>query len=102
MLGSMYAEGEGVPQDYTEAVRWISLAAEQGNTYAQSALGLVYGNGQWVQQDYVQTHMWLSLAAAKLHNNALKARDLLAKEMTPADISKAQRLAREWLEKPRD
>ena len=28
-------------------------------------------------------------------------RDLLAKEMTPADISKAQRLAREWLEEHR-
>ena len=28
----------------------------------------------------------------------LKERDLVAKEMTPADISTAQRLVREWLE----
>ena len=28
-LGMMYANGEGVPQDYTEAKKWFGLAAEQ-------------------------------------------------------------------------
>ena len=27
-LGQMYRNGDGVPQDYTEAVRWWRLAAE--------------------------------------------------------------------------
>jgi TPR repeat protein len=27
----MYANGEGVPQDYAEAVKWYRKAAEQGN-----------------------------------------------------------------------
>ncbi|MBN4047960.1 SEL1-like repeat protein [bacterium AH-315-O15] len=26
----MYENGEGVPEDYTEAVRWYRLAADQG------------------------------------------------------------------------
>src|SRR5262245_44303695 len=29
-VGSMYAEGQGVPQDYQEAVKWYRLAAAQG------------------------------------------------------------------------
>ncbi|MDA0221360.1 MAG: tetratricopeptide repeat protein, partial [Proteobacteria bacterium] len=31
ILGVMYYEGTGVPQDYAEAVRWYRLAADQGN-----------------------------------------------------------------------
>ena len=30
-LGYMYATGEGVPQNDTEAVRWYRMAAEQGD-----------------------------------------------------------------------
>ena len=30
-LGLMYAEGEGVAQEYQEAAKWIRLAATQGN-----------------------------------------------------------------------
>jgi TPR repeat protein len=34
-LGIVYDTGKGVPQDYTEAVRWYRLAAEQGHASAQ-------------------------------------------------------------------
>ena len=37
-LGAMYRDGEGVLQDYKEAVRWFRLAAEQG--LAQGHLNL--------------------------------------------------------------
>ena len=36
----MYDNGEGVPQDYAEAVKWYRLAAEQGDARAQYNLGL--------------------------------------------------------------
>ena len=36
-LGSMYATGEGVPQDDGEAVKWYRLATEQGNASASAA-----------------------------------------------------------------
>ena len=98
-LGSMYGNGHGVPQDHAEAVKWYRLAAEQGNASAQFNLGLMYGNGEGVAQDYIQAHMWYNLAAARGDEIGRKNRDILAKRMTPADISKAQRLAREWLEK---
>ena len=42
--------------------------------------------------------MWFNLAAAQGDDFAQAARDGIAEQMTPADISEAQRLAREWLE----
>ena len=35
-LGFMYINGEGVPQDYQEALKWYSLAAEQGHADANT------------------------------------------------------------------
>ena len=32
-LGSMYARGQGVAQDYDEAVKWFSNAADRGDAY---------------------------------------------------------------------
>ena len=98
-LGSMYYRGKGVPQDYAEAVKWFRLAAEQGDPDAQLSLGAKYAKGEGVPQDYVLAHMWSNLAAAQGNEWARKKRDLVAKKMTPADISKAQKLAREWMEK---
>jgi len=98
-LGVMYGNGDGVPQDYAVAMKWYRLAAEQGIARAQYNLGIMYGNGKGVPQDYVQAHMWFNLAASKGNETGRKNRDIIAKKMTPADVSKAQRLAREWLEK---
>ena len=62
-LGSMYADGKGVPQDYQEAVKWYRLAAAQGNTPAQYSLGLAYERGQGVPQDYQEAVKWYRAAA---------------------------------------
>ena len=45
-LGLMYDNGEGVPEDDAEAVRWYRLAAEQGLAEAQSNLGFMYDKGE--------------------------------------------------------
>jgi TPR repeat protein len=102
-LGFAYADGQGVPQDYAEAVKWYRLAAEQGNAIAQYSLGFQYDKGQGVPQDYVQAHMWYNLAASRFsaseaehRNKAIKNRDIVARNMTPAQIAEAQKLAREW------
>ena len=62
-LGLMYDNGEGVPQDDAEAVRWYRLAAEQGNADAQVNLGVMYDVGQGVPQDYAEAVRWYRLAA---------------------------------------
>jgi len=62
-LGSMYAKGEGVPQNYKIAAKWFRLAAEQGNADAQYLLGARYIEGTGVRQDYTIAKKWLLLAA---------------------------------------
>ena len=99
-LGVAYDTGEGVPQDYAEAVRWYRLAADQGYAPAQYNLGISYATSEGVPLDWVAAHMWLSLAAAQAsaedRDRFAKARDAAAAEMTSKQIAEAQRLAREW------
>ncbi len=95
-LGLMSRRGEGVPQDYKEAVKLYRKAADQGNTDAQTNLGVMYANGWSVTRDYVQAHMWYNLAAAQGKKDTGELRDLLAKQMTRAQIAEAQKLARDW------
>ena len=100
-VGFMYYRGEGVPQNYIEAVKWFRAAAEQGFVSAQHDLGVMYLNGQGVTQDYVLAHMWFNLAASHTSKNedresVVKDRDSVASKMTPEQIAEAQKLAREW------
>ena len=92
----MYYNGQGVSQDYIEALKWRSNAAEQGDALAQAALGAAYEEGRGVPQDYVQAHMWLNLAAAAGDKKAAKLRDIIAAKLSPTELAEAQRLAREW------
>jgi TPR repeat protein len=62
-LGLAYANGEGVPQDYTEAARWYRKAADQGYARAQYNLGCSYTFGQGVVQDYVEAAKWYRKSA---------------------------------------
>ena len=98
-LALMYAQGEGVPQDDKTAVKWFRLAAKQGIARAQNNLGVMYANGKGVIQDNVYAHMWGNLSASNGYEIGGKLRDLVAKKMTPAHISAAQKLARECVRK---
>ena len=62
-LGSFYAQGLGVPQDYAEAVKWYRKAAKQGHAHAQCNLGMCYDQGQGVPQDYTEAVKWYHKAA---------------------------------------
>ena len=80
-------------------MNWYRLAAEQGDADAQYILGFMYHEGKGVIQDNVYAHIWWNIAASQGVKNATKKRDILAKKMTPADISKAQRLAQKCVKK---
>ena len=62
-LGLMYANGEGVKQDYFKAVEWFQKAADQGLAKAQYNLGDMYFYGQGVKQDYIKAVEWWQKAA---------------------------------------
>jgi hypothetical protein len=62
-LGAAYAFGDGVTQDYKEAVNLWLLSAKQGNAYAQYNLGVLYSQGQGVPQNYMEAVKYYRLAA---------------------------------------
>ena len=62
-LGRLYFLGQGVPQDYAQALTWFRRAADQGDAGAQFNLGVIYDNGQGVPQDYAQAGYWYRKAA---------------------------------------
>jgi uncharacterized protein len=94
-LGIINNEGRGKKQDFHEALKWFRLAAKREFPKAQFQLGDMYEKGKGVIQDYVQAHKWLNLAGANGYEDGRKARSLLEKRMTPAQIAEAQKLARE-------
>jgi uncharacterized protein len=57
-LGWLYANGQGVAQDYAKAHEWYEKAAEKGDPIAMGNLGLLYHNGQGVRQDYAKAREW--------------------------------------------
>jgi len=98
-IGVMYANGQGVPQDDIEAVKWHRKAAEQGLADAQNNLGVAYANGQGVPQDFSEAYVWYSLSAA--NNGPEKAttfRDLNRENLTPDQVAAAQKRAKELFE----
>ncbi len=106
-LGLMYYDGEGVPKDYQEAAKWWRKAAEQGLASAQNNLGNMYYYGKGVPKDYVLAYMWINLAVANsteedVSEQGVKRRDELEKNMTPEQITEAQRRSREWKPKGRN
>jgi hypothetical protein len=59
----------------------------------------MYGLGDGVIQDWVYAHMWGNLGASNGSEQGATVREVAAKNMTAADISTAQKLARECVRK---
>jgi TPR repeat protein len=62
-LGTMYAEGREVLQDYSSAMEWFRQAAAQGHPQAQAWLGTMYAQSQGVPRDYGKAITLLKQAA---------------------------------------
>lgn len=63
LIGYCYYAGEGVAQDYAQAVSWYRKAANKGSLLAQFNLAICYANGEGVAQDYNQATYWYRKAA---------------------------------------
>ena len=88
-----------MPQDYQEAVKWMTLASEQGNPQAQHNMAYLYYNGQGVKIDKVYAHMWASIASSQGFENSKGLLEALNKEMIPSQIQEAQSLTEECIKK---
>ena len=61
--GVLYANGQGLPQDYLQAAYWFRKAAEQGVFAAQNNLGVCYEKGLGVPKDQAEADKWFRKAA---------------------------------------
>ncbi len=61
-------------------------------------LGLIYSTGDGPSLDMVEAHKWFNLAALHGCMEAKTYRSELAEQMATAQILKAQRKARKWLQ----
>ena len=78
----MYFQGDGVPQDYAEAVKWYRKAAEQGDDVAQFKLGEMYKEEKGVPKDMTEATKWIRKAAEQGHEYAKEWLEKNAKETT--------------------
>ena len=70
-LGNRYRAGEGVQEDYTEAMRWYRKAADAGQKDALLYLGIGYYNGYGVDKNVAETLRWYRKAADAGNANAM-------------------------------
>jgi TPR repeat protein len=102
-LGSVYLNGEGVAQDYTEAARWLRKAAEKGIAAAQYSLGQMYRDGEGFTQDSKEAIRWFRKAAGQggegsVHGEFSLALMYIRGEGVPRDMPEGRR----WLQEAAD
>ena len=95
-LGIMYDFGHGVVKDGQQATAWYRRAADQGHADAQYDLGVSYAKGEGVPRNDSMAYFWFLLASAQGHQNAVKNRDLVERDLSPAQRAAAQADARNW------
>jgi uncharacterized protein len=97
-LGFMYDNGNGVPENDAEAVKWYRLAAEQGNADAQSNLGGMYYDGEGVPENYLAAYVWYSVSAAKGNQIAKNNIEIVKNVLTNEQLVQGQVLASKCFE----
>jgi TPR repeat protein len=99
-LGLMYFVGnDDIPRDYKKALMWYEKAAEQKDIGAQNSVGRMYENGLGMPNDFVRGYMWYFIAEQGGSESAKQSRSVLESKMSAEQISQAQAMAQEWLNK---
>ena len=94
----MYEDGKGVEENGKIAVHWYTLAAKQGHAQAQTNLGFMYEDGSGIAKDRERAYMWYNLSAINGNKRGTKNKDQVAKLMTTAAISKAEKMSKRCLD----
>ena len=106
-LANMYLSGDGVLQDYSEAMRLLALAVAKGDSNSMILLGAVWHEGRGVEPDNYKAYIWFSLASEnirrknpKFADDAIYAeaqRDAAAAALDKKTLLRAQSLAKQCL-----
>lgn len=96
-LGYLYYVGEGVQQNYEEAVIWYGKAAVQGDRDAQYNYAVAYAFGEGIKQDYKEAAIWYRRAAEQGH--AIAQYSLGISYTYGEGVPQDEKLAAEWFMK---
>jgi len=88
-LARLYIAGEGVRENYQQALRWLRQAAAQDYSPAKNRLGVMYEHGEGVPKDLVEAYKWYLLAAEANNISAIANRDHLAPQLNRRQIAEA-------------
>ena len=86
-----YAEGA-----HDEALKRFQPLAERGDHRAQYWLGMIYFEGRGVLRDDLRAYVWLTIAANQGNRGARAGRVGIARRLSAAQITEADRLATAW------
>jgi hypothetical protein len=99
-IGELYLGHQHVTQDFRIAFGWFSVGAEMDNAEAMYNLGMHYALGREGATDEVEAFKWFDLAAGfaadRVHENAVRARVVLAERLTPLEVWAAKVEAQRW------
>ena len=84
-------------KDYKIAFEKWKPLAEQGHDDAQYKLGKLYREGLGVDLDYVEAYKWYYIVAKKGYGGGYKYMKMIRREINPAQVSKAEKLAKAWM-----
>lgn len=76
-LAVIHQYGDGVALDYTKAMQWYRIAAEQGDKISQFQIGLMYQTGQGVAVNEEEAQRWFT-AHRKHHMHHLHTPQMAA------------------------
>lgn len=103
-MGLMFARGEGVPRDTTQAQYWFDRAARKGNAEAQQAFAAMLWQGNYLETNRQTALEWYQRAA---ENGQVDAQFFLGRlylngysdDTLKSPIKQDQALAFEWMQK---
>jgi GAF domain/PilZ domain len=95
-LGAQYASSDN-KKNYAQAVKWLTISAENGNVLASATLGAFYWAGRGVPQDYVKAYMWSAIAKAEGDQASAYRVAILESRLSPTELAEAELLAAAWL-----
>jgi TonB family protein len=100
-LGEMLRDGRGGDADMAKALALFNQAADNGEQAAMYDLAAVYAKGQGVPVDRTQAYKWMGIVAHRGGDGpytaaVVRTLDTLGKQMTPAQIEEAKKLAAAW------
>lgn len=96
-LGLTYVRGEGVAIDPARAARWFREAARRGHVQAQYNLGWLLHEGKGVAQQPQEAYYWIKVAALQGDERAAQQLANLARALSAAQKSEADRQAEAWM-----